>query len=134
MYGSNNCNLGWSQSAAVILILIIWKTWLLYLLFCCVCTLWQPVWHSCTWHLCRFTNALAGLAVNEIVQRTAGRLESIHSEGVHVWRSLRFYWKIFFHWMDFFWLVVNLIQYLYVLFTETLRNVLFCCVSLTDTW
>lgn len=33
---------------------------------------------------CRFTNALSGLAVNEIVQRTAGRLESLRSEGVHV--------------------------------------------------
>ncbi|KAJ0009865.1 hypothetical protein Pint_34494 [Pistacia integerrima] len=30
-----------------------------------------------------FTNALAGLTVNDIVQRTAGRLESLHSEGVH---------------------------------------------------
>ncbi|KAF3435679.1 hypothetical protein FNV43_RR22770 [Rhamnella rubrinervis] len=30
-----------------------------------------------------FTNALGGLAVNEIIQRTTGRLESIHSEGVH---------------------------------------------------
>ncbi|XVE93300.1 hypothetical protein REPUB_Repub01dG0179100 [Reevesia pubescens] len=30
-----------------------------------------------------FTNALAGLAVNDIIQRTAGRLESLHSEGVH---------------------------------------------------
>ncbi|XVE49134.1 hypothetical protein DITRI_Ditri01bG0057900 [Diplodiscus trichospermus] len=33
-----------------------------------------------------FTNALAGLAVNDIVQRTTGRLESLHSEGVHVLR------------------------------------------------
>ncbi|KAJ8450830.1 hypothetical protein Cgig2_032455 [Carnegiea gigantea] len=31
----------------------------------------------------RFTNALAALAANDIVQRTTGRLESIHSEGVH---------------------------------------------------
>ncbi|KAH7517918.1 hypothetical protein FEM48_Zijuj09G0115200 [Ziziphus jujuba var. spinosa] len=31
----------------------------------------------------RFTSALAGLAVNDIIQRTAGRLESLHSEGVH---------------------------------------------------
>ncbi|XP_021287285.1 uncharacterized protein LOC110418786 [Herrania umbratica] len=30
-----------------------------------------------------FTNALAGLAVDDIIQRTAGRLESLHSEGVH---------------------------------------------------
>lgn len=30
-----------------------------------------------------FTNALTGLAANDIVQRTTGRLESIHSEGVH---------------------------------------------------
>ncbi|XVF67648.1 hypothetical protein PTKIN_Ptkin10aG0138200 [Pterospermum kingtungense] len=30
-----------------------------------------------------FTNALAGLAVNDIIQRTTGRLESLHSEGVH---------------------------------------------------
>ncbi|XP_015874300.2 uncharacterized protein LOC107411270 [Ziziphus jujuba] len=30
-----------------------------------------------------FTSALAGLAVNDIIQRTAGRLESLHSEGVH---------------------------------------------------
>ncbi|XVF45203.1 hypothetical protein PTKIN_Ptkin02bG0186100 [Pterospermum kingtungense] len=30
-----------------------------------------------------FTNALAGLAVNDIIQRTSGRLESLHSEGVH---------------------------------------------------
>ncbi|XVF01188.1 hypothetical protein REPUB_Repub04eG0067000 [Reevesia pubescens] len=30
-----------------------------------------------------FTNALAGLAVNDIIQRTCGRLESLHSEGVH---------------------------------------------------
>jgi hypothetical protein len=33
----------------------------------------------------RFTSALAGLAVNDMIQRTAGRLESLHSEGVHVW-------------------------------------------------
>ncbi|KAH9656308.1 BAT2 domain-containing protein [Citrus sinensis] len=31
-----------------------------------------------------FTNALAGQTVNDIIQRTAGRLESLHSEGVHV--------------------------------------------------
>ncbi|EXB63670.1 hypothetical protein L484_027013 [Morus notabilis] len=30
-----------------------------------------------------FTSALAGLAVNDIVHRTTGRLESLHSEGVH---------------------------------------------------
>ncbi|XP_004290380.1 PREDICTED: uncharacterized protein LOC101298669 [Fragaria vesca subsp. vesca] len=30
-----------------------------------------------------FTSALAGLAVNDIIQRTTGRLESLHSEGVH---------------------------------------------------
>ncbi|XP_050364781.1 uncharacterized protein LOC126783365 [Argentina anserina] len=30
-----------------------------------------------------FTNALAGLAVNDIIQRTTGRLETLHSEGVH---------------------------------------------------
>ncbi|KAH1072295.1 hypothetical protein J1N35_024623 [Gossypium stocksii] len=30
-----------------------------------------------------FTNALAGLAVNDVIQRTAGRLDSLHSEGVH---------------------------------------------------
>ncbi|KAL8143538.1 hypothetical protein V2J09_016570 [Rumex salicifolius] len=30
-----------------------------------------------------FTSALAGLAADDIIQRTAGRLESIHSEGVH---------------------------------------------------
>ncbi|OMP01575.1 hypothetical protein COLO4_11733 [Corchorus olitorius] len=30
-----------------------------------------------------FTNALTGLAVNDIIQRTSGRLESLHSEGVH---------------------------------------------------
>lgn len=30
-----------------------------------------------------FTNALAGQAVNDIIQRTAGRLETLHSEGVH---------------------------------------------------
>ncbi|RYR32230.1 hypothetical protein Ahy_A10g046818 isoform E [Arachis hypogaea] len=30
-----------------------------------------------------FTNVLAGLAVNDIIQRTTGRLESLHSEGVH---------------------------------------------------
>ena len=36
--------------------------------------------------LCRFTSALAGQAVNDIIQRTTGRLESLHSEGVHVLR------------------------------------------------
>ncbi|RDX85310.1 hypothetical protein CR513_33520 [Mucuna pruriens] len=30
-----------------------------------------------------FTNALAGLAANDIIQRTTARLESLHSEGVH---------------------------------------------------
>ncbi|KAL0802621.1 hypothetical protein Bca101_057797 [Brassica carinata] len=30
-----------------------------------------------------FTNALAGLNVNDMIQRTGGRLESLHSEGVH---------------------------------------------------
>ncbi|KAK2978390.1 hypothetical protein RJ640_016492 [Escallonia rubra] len=30
-----------------------------------------------------FTNALSGLAPNDIIQRTAGRLDSLHSEGVH---------------------------------------------------
>uniref|UniRef100_A0A6N2LJN0 DUF7798 domain-containing protein n=1 Tax=Salix viminalis TaxID=40686 RepID=A0A6N2LJN0_SALVM len=30
-----------------------------------------------------FTNALAGQSVNDIIQRTAGRLETLHSEGVH---------------------------------------------------
>lgn len=30
-----------------------------------------------------FTNALAGLAIKDVNQRTTGRLESIHSEGVH---------------------------------------------------
>ncbi|XP_019166018.1 PREDICTED: uncharacterized protein LOC109161907 [Ipomoea nil] len=30
-----------------------------------------------------FTNALAGLAPNDMIQRTVGRLESLHSEGVH---------------------------------------------------
>ncbi|KAL3515240.1 hypothetical protein ACH5RR_022142 [Cinchona calisaya] len=30
-----------------------------------------------------FANALAGLAPNDVVQRTAGRLDSLHSEGVH---------------------------------------------------
>ncbi|CAL0318609.1 unnamed protein product [Lupinus luteus] len=30
-----------------------------------------------------FTSALTGLPVNDIVQRSAGRLESLHSEGVH---------------------------------------------------
>ncbi|KAI3925904.1 hypothetical protein MKW98_028040 [Papaver atlanticum] len=30
-----------------------------------------------------FATSLAGIAVNEIIQRTAGRLKGIHSEGVH---------------------------------------------------
>ncbi|KAL7206590.1 hypothetical protein ACSBR2_019330 [Camellia fascicularis] len=30
-----------------------------------------------------FTSTLAGLATNDVVQRTAGRLDSLHSEGVH---------------------------------------------------
>ncbi|XP_004498174.1 uncharacterized protein [Cicer arietinum] len=30
-----------------------------------------------------FTNSLAGLAVNDVIQRTTGRLDSLHSEGVH---------------------------------------------------
>uniref|UniRef100_A0A7N2R5W6 DUF7798 domain-containing protein n=1 Tax=Quercus lobata TaxID=97700 RepID=A0A7N2R5W6_QUELO len=30
-----------------------------------------------------FTNALAGVAVNDMIQRTAGRIDSLHSEGVH---------------------------------------------------
>ncbi|XP_027360886.1 uncharacterized protein LOC113869007 [Abrus precatorius] len=30
-----------------------------------------------------FTNTLAGLAANDIIQRTTARLESLHSEGVH---------------------------------------------------
>ncbi|KAF5444001.1 hypothetical protein F2P56_036509 [Juglans regia] len=30
-----------------------------------------------------FTSALAGLAINDMIQRTTGRLESLHSEGVH---------------------------------------------------
>ncbi|CAN7126588.1 unnamed protein product [Brassica rapa subsp. narinosa] len=30
-----------------------------------------------------FTNALAGLNINDMIQRTGGRLESLHSEGVH---------------------------------------------------
>ena len=34
----------------------------------------------------RFTNALAGLNINDMIQRTGGRLESLHSEGVHVRR------------------------------------------------
>ncbi|KAH7865558.1 hypothetical protein Vadar_008218 [Vaccinium darrowii] len=31
----------------------------------------------------RFANALAGIAANDIIQKTAGRLDSLHSEGVH---------------------------------------------------
>ncbi|KAL2925396.1 Sensor protein CutS [Bienertia sinuspersici] len=30
-----------------------------------------------------FTSALTGLSANDIIQRTAGRVESLHSEGVH---------------------------------------------------
>ncbi|KAK4562956.1 hypothetical protein RGQ29_005438 [Quercus rubra] len=30
-----------------------------------------------------FTSALAGVAVNDMIQRTAGRIDSLHSEGVH---------------------------------------------------
>ncbi|XAR72867.1 hypothetical protein NMG60_11019649 [Bertholletia excelsa] len=30
-----------------------------------------------------FTNSLAGLATNDLIHRTAGRLDSLHSEGVH---------------------------------------------------
>ncbi|KAG2298139.1 hypothetical protein Bca52824_034611 [Brassica carinata] len=30
-----------------------------------------------------FTNALTGLSINDMIQRTGGRLESLHSEGVH---------------------------------------------------
>lgn len=37
---------------------------------------------------CSFTNALAGLAANDIIQRTTARLESLHSEGVHVWENI----------------------------------------------
>ncbi|TXG64567.1 hypothetical protein EZV62_011561 [Acer yangbiense] len=32
---------------------------------------------------CRFANALAGQTANDIIQRTAGRIKSLHSEGVH---------------------------------------------------
>ncbi|CAN1278350.1 hypothetical protein LINPERPRIM_LOCUS16615 [Linum perenne] len=32
---------------------------------------------------CRFTSALAGQSVNDMVQRTSGRLETLHSEGIH---------------------------------------------------
>ncbi|KAL2460208.1 hypothetical protein Adt_43628 [Abeliophyllum distichum] len=35
-----------------------------------------------------FASSLAELAPNDIIQRTAGRLDSLHSEGVHVCRSL----------------------------------------------
>lgn len=34
----------------------------------------------------RFTNALAGLNINDMIQRTGGRLDSLHSEGIHVRR------------------------------------------------
>ncbi|KAJ4889234.1 hypothetical protein Rs2_28982 [Raphanus sativus] len=30
-----------------------------------------------------FTNALAGLNINDMIQRTGGRLDSLHSEGIH---------------------------------------------------
>ncbi|CAH8387119.1 unnamed protein product [Eruca vesicaria subsp. sativa] len=30
-----------------------------------------------------FTNALTGISINDMIQRTGGRLESLHSEGVH---------------------------------------------------
>lgn len=35
----------------------------------------------------RFTATLGGLATNEIIQKTADRLETIHSEGVHVCKN-----------------------------------------------
>lgn len=35
---------------------------------------------------CSFASALAGLTPNDIIQRTSGRLDTIHSEGVHVCR------------------------------------------------
>ncbi|KAK5774559.1 hypothetical protein PVK06_042414 [Gossypium arboreum] len=41
-----------------------------------------------------FTNALAGLAVNDVIQRTAGRLDSLHSEGVHVLRCFQILFNI----------------------------------------
>ncbi|KAA3462932.1 F420-non-reducing hydrogenase subunit G [Gossypium australe] len=41
-----------------------------------------------------FTNALAGLAVNDVIQRTAGRLDSLHSEGVHVLRYFQILFNI----------------------------------------
>lgn len=37
---------------------------------------------------CRFTSTLTGLTVNDIIQRTARRLESLHSEGVHVCENI----------------------------------------------
>lgn len=37
---------------------------------------------------CRFTNVLVGLAPNDMVQRTARRLDTLHSEGVHVCKFL----------------------------------------------
>ena len=43
--------------------------------------------------ICRFTSALSGQAVTDIIQRTTGRLESLHSEGVHVWRFVGSYLK-----------------------------------------
>lgn len=33
---------------------------------------------------CRFTNVLVGLASDDMIQRTARRLDTLHSEGVHV--------------------------------------------------
>ena len=32
----------------------------------------------------RFTGSLGGLSANEIIQKTADRLETIHTEGIHV--------------------------------------------------
>ncbi|KAL8542652.1 hypothetical protein ACS0TY_003510 [Phlomoides rotata] len=31
-----------------------------------------------------FPSALAGLAPNDMIQRTSGRLDTLHSEGVHM--------------------------------------------------
>lgn len=44
---------------------------------------------------CSFASALAGLAPNDIIQRTAGRLDSLHSEGVHVyfWSFIDLFFK-----------------------------------------
>ncbi|CAI0406825.1 unnamed protein product [Linum tenue] len=33
--------------------------------------------------ICRFTNALAGQSANDMIQRTSGRLDTLHSEGIH---------------------------------------------------